>query len=67
MSSSVVDSHVHLLPGRLAAKVRGVFAPVADLLAYPIDNDVVRQQLADEGIAEAWTLPYATNPEWRIG
>jgi predicted TIM-barrel fold metal-dependent hydrolase len=59
---SVVDSHVHLLPGRLAVKVRAFFAPLAPSMPYPLDHDAVRVQLASEGIGEVWTLPYAHKP-----
>ena len=64
---TVVDAHVHLLPGRLGEKVRQVFAPLADDLAYPAAHDAVREQLRSEGVDEAWTLPYAHRPgvaEW---
>jgi len=59
----VVDSHVHLLPGRLGEKVRAYF----DLgwkgrLAYPVDHDLICEQLAAEGIDEVWTLPYTHKP-----
>ena len=56
----IVDSHVHLLPLRLAAKVRAFFemgGPIA--FAYPLDHDEVGARLADEGIETVWTLPYA--------
>jgi predicted TIM-barrel fold metal-dependent hydrolase len=58
----VVDSHVHLLPGRLGEKVRAYFAPLAEHLVYPTDHDVVRRRLADDGVDRAWTLPYAHKP-----
>jgi predicted TIM-barrel fold metal-dependent hydrolase len=58
----VIDAHTHLLPGRLAEKVRGFFAPIAEHLVYPLDHDVVRQRLSSEGIDEIWTLPYAHKP-----
>ena len=55
-----VDAHVHLLPGRLADKVRGFFEAggLVDL-AYPLDHGAICDQLADEGISTVWTLPYA--------
>lgn len=59
-ATGVVDSHVHLLPGRLAAKVRAFFemgGPVD--FAYPLDHDEVCERLAAEGIGAVWTLPYA--------
>lgn len=67
MNETVVDAHVHLLPGRLAEKVRAYFGPVANSIVYPLDHGIVRQRLAEEGIDEIWTLPYAHKPgvaEW---
>lgn len=61
----VVDSHVHLLPGRLGEKVRAIFdAGVGSRvpLAYPNDHDVVVATLTDEGVDKIWTLPYAHKP-----
>lgn len=61
----IVDSHVHLLPGRIGAKVRGIFeAGQARFgpLAYPADHATVVSMLADEGVAEIWTFPYAHKP-----
>ncbi len=56
----IVDSHIHLLPGRLAAKVRAYFEQnLAGELAYPIDHGLVRERLAAEGVTHAWSLPYA--------
>lgn len=56
----VVDSHIHLLPGRLAEKVRAhIEAGAPEPLAYPIDHGIVRERLAEAGVAVAWTLPYA--------
>lgn len=58
-----VDTHVHLLPGRLGEKVRAFFeAGMGDGLAYPNDHGIVRERLAEAGIAMAWTLPYAHKP-----
>jgi predicted TIM-barrel fold metal-dependent hydrolase len=61
----VVDSHVHLLPGRLGEKVRAFF----DLgigsrmqLAYPNDHEFVVDSLHREGVDAFWTLPYAHKP-----
>lgn len=59
-AGGVVDSHVHLLPTRLATKVRSFFelgGPVD--FAYPLDHDEIAERLATEGIAAVWTLPYA--------
>lgn len=61
----VVDSHVHLLPGRLGEKVRAFFdAGVGTRmpLAYPNDHDVVVSTLTEEGVDKIWTLPYAHKP-----
>jgi len=61
--AEVVDSHVHLLPGRLGAKVRTIFTDVGGYdLAYPADHAAVCEQLAAEGVAAVWTLPYAHRP-----
>jgi predicted TIM-barrel fold metal-dependent hydrolase len=62
---TVVDSHVHLLPGRLGQKVRAFFdAGVSSTfaLAYPNDHPVVIDTLAREGVDAIWTLPYAHKP-----
>ena len=62
---TVVDSHVHLLPGRLGEKVRAFFdagvSPVTPL-AYPNDHPVVVSMLIEEGVDAIWTLPYAHKP-----
>lgn len=61
----IVDSHVHLLPGRIGEKVRGIFeAGQARFgpLAYPADHDTVVSMLAAEGVEEIWTFPYAHKP-----
>ena len=56
----IVDSHIHLLPGRLAEKVRAFFEKnLAGQLAYPIDPGAVCERLAEAGVTHAWTLPYA--------
>ncbi len=58
----VVDSHVHLLPGRLGEKVRAFFdAGIGSRmqLAYPNDHDFVVNSLHREGVDAIWTLPYA--------
>ena len=61
-SDIVVDTHTHLLPGRLAERVREHFGPSARLLVYPLDHGVVRETLASEGVDEIWNLPYAHKP-----
>ena len=61
----VVDSHVHLLPGRLGEKVRAFFdAGIGSRmqLAYPNDHDYVVASLHREGVDALWTLPYAHKP-----
>jgi uncharacterized protein len=61
---TVVDAHVHLLPGRLGEKVRAHFdaGGAGALLVYPNDHAAVVDRLADEGVDELWTLPYAHKP-----
>lgn len=61
----VVDSHVHLLPGRLGEKVRAFFdAGIGSRmqLAYPNNHDYVVDSLHREGVDAFWTLPYAHKP-----
>ena len=61
--TGIVDSHVHLLPGRLGEKVRAIFTDVGGYrLAYPADHGAVCEQLASEGVEQIWTLPYAHKP-----
>jgi len=62
---TVVDSHVHLLPGRLGEKVRAFFdAGIGNTtpLAYPNNHDFVVNSLHREGVDTLWTLPYAHKP-----
>jgi predicted TIM-barrel fold metal-dependent hydrolase len=60
---SVVDCHVHLLPGRLGEKVREFFAAhISGSLAYPNDHGAVLDALAAAGVSLAWHLPYAHKP-----
>jgi len=68
-TSEVVDAHVHLLPGRLAAKIRAYFEHgwSAGQLAYPIDPPTLRARLAAEGIGTIWTLPYVHKPGMATG
>jgi predicted TIM-barrel fold metal-dependent hydrolase len=60
----VVDAHVHLLPPRLAARVRWVFDTyLPGQLAYPTPDPVaVLADLASAGAGCAWVLPYAHRP-----
>lgn len=65
----IVDSHIHLLPERLGTAVRRFFADRLgyESWAYPADHHAVCALLADEGVEEAWTLPYAHKPEVSSG
>lgn len=60
----VVDSHTHLLPGRLGEKVREFFLHGyrPDELAYPIDHAEIRARMAADGVTEVWHLPYVHKP-----
>ena len=65
MPSLVVDAHVHLLPPRLQAAIRGFFHArgfPGDGFAYPADPAEACDRLAAEGIGEVWSLPYARRP-----
>ena len=59
----MIDSHVHLLPDRLAAKVRAFFTSggLVDF-AYPLDHGAVEEMLLVEGITGVWNLPYVHKP-----
>lgn len=60
---AVVDSHVHLLPGRIGEKVRSFFtrgeANGSFALAYPAGHREVADRLVREGVDEIWCLPYS--------
>ncbi len=61
----MVDAHVHLLPSRLQAAIRGFFDRYgidSGRFAYPADHGEVCDRLAAEGISEVWSLPYARRP-----
>jgi uncharacterized protein len=59
----IVDSHVHLLPGRLAIKVRSFFeANINRSLSYPLAHEAILDSLAGVGVREVWSLPYAHKP-----
>ena len=66
----IVDAHLHLLPPRLARKVRSVFdAHVPGQLAYGIDPGPVLADLAAAGVTQGWVLPYAHGPgvaDWLV-
>lgn len=67
---TVVDSHVHLLPGRLGEKVRAFFdagMSATSPLAYPNDHDAVLKTVHSEGVDCIWTLPYAHKPDVAAG
>jgi predicted TIM-barrel fold metal-dependent hydrolase len=62
---SLVDAHVHLLPPRLQAAIRGFFHRrgfPSDGFAYPADPAEACDRLAEEGIGAVWSLPYARRP-----
>lgn len=56
----IVDSHVHLLPGRLAEKVRAFFEEhIEGELVFPLDHTTILAMLGRSGIGTVWSLPYA--------
>jgi predicted TIM-barrel fold metal-dependent hydrolase len=56
----IVDSHVHLLPERLAAAIRKFFVERgAPRLLYPYAPGAAREALAAAGVGRCWSLPYA--------
>ncbi len=56
----IVDSHVHLLPERLAAKIRKFFVDRGSpRLLYPYEREAALGELRRAGIARCWSLPYA--------
>ncbi len=70
MPSPAVDAHVHLLPPRLQAAIRGFFSArgfPSGRFAYPADPAETCDRLAAEGITEAWSLPYARRPDSAAG
>jgi uncharacterized protein len=63
--SPLVDAHVHLLPPRLQAAIRGFFHArgfPSHQFAYPADPAEACDRLAAEGVGEVWSLPYARRP-----
>jgi uncharacterized protein len=59
----MIDSHVHLLPDRLAAKIRAFFdRGEPTRMAYPLDHGFVLDRMAKAGITKVWSLPYAHKP-----
>ncbi len=60
--TEIVDSHVHLLPDRIARKIRAFFDEHINKdtkLAYPLDHATVLESLHQAGVKAIWTLPYA--------
>jgi uncharacterized protein len=56
----IVDAHVHLLPERLAAKIRRFFVERgAPSMPYSHDPREGRAALAAAGVDLCWSLPYA--------
>jgi len=56
----IVDAHVHLLPERLAAKIRRFFEMrKAPRLIYPYEPHAARGALKASGVGHCWSLPYA--------
>ena len=56
----IVDAHVHLLPERLAAKIRRFFEMrQAPRLIYPYEPAAARAALQAAGVERCWSLPYA--------
>jgi len=59
-SRMIVDSHVHLLPERLAAKIRRFFVERgAPPMPYPYEPTEAREALVRAGVSRCWSLPYA--------
>ena len=70
----IVDAHVHLHPGRLAAKVRAFLEAPHDgqdterrPMAYGTDPDEVLVAMAGEGIGRVWSFSYAHKPGIAVG
>jgi len=56
----IVDAHVHLLPERLAAKIRRFFEiRQAPPLIYPYEPAAARAALQAASVELCWSLPYA--------
>ncbi len=61
--AGITDAHVHLLPERLAAKIRRFFVErAAPEMPYPHAPEAARSALAAAKIARCWSLPYAHRP-----
>ncbi len=64
-ATGIVDSHIHLLPDRLARAIRAFFEQNMvrpEDLAYPLDHVAVLDTLQAAGVSTVWTLPYAHKP-----
>jgi predicted TIM-barrel fold metal-dependent hydrolase len=60
----IVDSHVHLMPPRLARAIRVFFERhIGDQLVYPNDVRAVLDQHEADGADAVWNLPYAHKPD----
>jgi len=56
----IVDAHTHLLPDRLARKIRAFFEEhLTTELVYEIDHTKVLDRHHADGITAVWNLPYA--------
>ena len=56
----IVDAHTHLLPDRLAARIRKFFVDRgAPELVYPHGAQDARDRLLQAGVQRCWSLPYA--------
>jgi uncharacterized protein len=56
----LVDSHVHLLPDRLAAAIRRFFVErMPHYTGYPYEFAAARAAIQAAGVTRCWTLPYA--------
>ena len=59
----IVDAHTHLLPERLANRIRAFFAEhLTAGFAYPVDHEAVLDRHHADGITQVWNLPYAHEP-----
>ncbi len=59
----IVDTHVHLLPERLAAAIRGFFEKhLPDAMLYPWQLEPARAAIVAAGVGRCWSLPYAHKP-----
>lgn len=67
----IVDSHTHLLPGRLAEAVRAFFDNRAEALhtpmTYPLDHAEILRMVRAEGVDRVWSFPYAHKPGVAVG